>query len=207
MNEWTTLVKSAIAILVLLLAIGVIIFLAFLGLNAANRGADNLAANIGTLDRRAFESYNNTQVNGTAVRNAIGQFRDQPVAVIVRTRMNGVITPAGGGNLMHTATNYAAQLGTFAPGHEWGAVGGGFNLAGGWLADQGIFRPGESPPMTISRDVQFNNTQQAQDPSSPNFINPNGNFRAALIVDINEQVIGVVFEQQPRGADTWLTTP
>ena len=203
MNEWTSLVKSAVVIMVLLLAIGVVIFLAFLGLNAANRGGDNLAANLGTLDRRAFESYNNTQVNGTAVMNAIGRFRDQPVAVIVRTRMNGTDVATGA----HAATNYAARLGPNAPGHGWGAAGGGFNLAGGWLADQGIFRPGiGAAAMTVERDVQFNNTNQAQNPASPNFINPNGNFRAALIIDINEQVIGVVFEQTPHES-TWFVMP
>ena len=89
MDDWTTLVKNAVAVLVILLAISVVLFLAYLGLNAANKGGEKLSNTTSALDERSFDSYNQTTISGTTVLSAIRNFQNQPVAVLVRTKRSG----------------------------------------------------------------------------------------------------------------------
>jgi hypothetical protein len=54
---------------------------------------------------------------------------------------------------------------------------------------------GGGAALRVHRDSQFTNTRNASNTAHNHFINPNGRFNSALIIDVNDQVIGIVFEQ------------
>jgi len=207
MDEWPTLVKNAVAALVIILAISVVFLLVYFGLNIANRGAQRLSDSTGTLDRRTFDQYDQQIVSGTAVLGAINNFRGQPYAIIVQTNRNSNTT----------ASNYSAWLGqpgtTEAPAPAtWftKTVTGLASIpAAGvpwtqpfFYMPSGVYSAANPNPPThiltgwmVYPDYQNMDTGAATTRANVHYINTTGRFKSVLIYAINDEIIGVFFEQ------------
>ena len=181
MNEWTTLVKNAVAVLVILLAISVVLYLAYLGLNAANKGGEKLSNTTSALDERSYDSYNQTTISGTTVLSAIRNFQNQPVAVLVRTKRSTDIM------------NYDAYLGTSGS----SSAPSGWKFAGSLKAPDGT----SGMPSNLTTDsvlfVDYQNLDmtKATKKSEDYYINPNAKFKSVLVYDENDEIVGIYVEQ------------
>lgn len=177
MNDWTELVKNAIAALVILLAISVVLFLAYLGLDAANSSGEKIVNTTTAMDMRSYDTYNQTTIKGSTVLSAVKNYQNQPVGVVVQTKAKDV-------------TNYNALLDTGAPTAaptDWSFAGTlkmNDENSGVVLDDLNVFQ-----------DFQNLNTQTATDKSLPSYINPSANFKSVIIFNANGEVIGLYMEQ------------
>lgn len=194
MDDWTTLVKNAVAVLVILLAISVVLFLGYLGLNAANAGGEKLSNTTSSMDIRSFDQYNQTTISGTTVVSGIKNFQNQPVAVVVNTLRNrGTLT-----------SNYNAYLTTdvkAAP--KW------FEYDISNLERKMPFKEGDSAladmkilpveklvtPQILVIEEQNLNLTKANTKADNCYINPTAKFISVLVYDINDQIVGIYMEQ------------
>ena len=182
MDDWTTLVKNAVAVLVILLASSVVLFLAYLGLNAANKGGEKLSNTTSALDERSFDSYNQTTISGTTVLSAIRNFQNQPVAVLVRTKRSG-------DKVMNYDAYLGAASGATTPAWE--------HTKSDVSAPTGV--TGMPSKLTTSQvlyaEQQNLDTTKSTKKSENHYINPNAKFKSVLVYDSNDEVVGIYIEQ------------
>lgn len=180
MDDWTVLVKNAVSALVILLAISVVLFLAYLGLDAANASGEKIANTTTAMDMRSYDTYNQTTIKGSTVLSAVKNYQNQPIGVIVRTKGDA------GDGMNYNAALTTAEV-TDVPA-SWEFEGGlGMNDAQSGLITEG--------GLMVFQDYQNLNTQTATDKSKQTYINPSANFKSALIFNANEEVIGLYMEQ------------
>jgi len=197
-------VKNAVAVLVILLAISVVLALAYLGLNAANKGQENLGNTTTQMDQRRFEPYKNKTMTGAAVKAAIQNFQNQPVGVYVHTNKADNVT--AGAFMLYAA--YITMGDETPPGADadvdlranWGQhtfttteVRGMSSVASGeaGYADRIVL----DAARTLYPDVQNTNTTEAIRKASPYYINDTAKFYSCLVYDENGEIIGVAIEQ------------
>jgi hypothetical protein len=192
-DDWTTLVKNAVAVLVILLAISVVLFLAYLGVNAANAGGERLADTTATMDARTFASFDQTTMRGTGVINAIQQFAGQPVSIVVVTNRSSpdaaVLFGAAIGDTGAPPDHAAVEWTDFdflAISEGAGVIEGDAPMVQRILID---------PTQSTFGEVQNNNTAVALQPANAHYINRNAQFASVLLYDANDRIIGMYIEQ------------
>lgn len=190
MDDWTIIVRNAIAVLVVLAGIALVLFLAFLGVNSANKGGQKLSESVSALDTRAMETYSQTTVSGTTALAAVKNYRGSSIGVIV-------ITGEGTGN--GTSINYCARFGT------WNdttnvftevAVTTNFIWAKNTTQDGVVINNN----YLISADKQNNDIRNAITKNTDEYINPSARFKSCIIFNANGEAIGILLVQ------TTLTT-
>jgi hypothetical protein len=186
MDEWSSLVKTAVVVLIILLAISVVLTIAYFSLNAANKGAEKIANTTTAMDQRSFDPYNQRTISGVTVLAGIKNFQNHPVAVLIRTRRDGT-----------NVRNYAAFLGedgvATAPGND-AAWYHDFTLE----AINGSEIPeveGLVSDLLLYSQWQNLNLKQADNKSAKSYINPSAKFYSVLVYDTNDEIIGVYMEQ------------
>jgi hypothetical protein len=191
MEDWTVLIRAAIAVLVVLTAIAIIIFLTFLGLNSANRGGERLAESVGALDARAMEIYDQKTVSGGTALAAVRNYRNTSIAVVVVT--NG------------TVRNYNAQIGTidaagvFTPAFTTAGAPGGnaqqvfqLNAGGNSEIAHGLKL---NANFVMKQEEQHLDIRSATDSGMNEFINTSAKFRSCIIYNANDEAIGIYLRQ------------
>lgn len=180
-DDWTSLVKNAVSVLVIILAISVVLLLSYFGLNSANKGSEKLASTTSSMDEKAYDTYNQTTISGTTVLSAIKNYQNQPMAILVRTKRSTDIM------------NYAAYLGAT----------GASSAPSNWVFSGALNKPdGTSgmPSKLITENalyIDYQNTDltKATKKSENYYINPNAKFRSVLLYDVNEEIVGIYMEQ------------
>lgn len=185
MDEWPALVKNAVSALVILIAISVVLFLTYLGLDAANASGEKIANTTTAMDMRAYDTYNQTTIKGSTVLSAVKNYQNQPIGVVVSTKSKNIINYNA---LLSTASSgsdpsHAAYVG--AGDNEWGLAPAMNDEQSGLVLDG----------LAVYQEAQNLNTQTATDKSKQSYINPSANFNASLIFNLNGQVIGLYMEQ------------
>ena len=200
MDDWPILIRNAVTIIVILVAISVVLLLLYLGLNAANAGAERLANTTATLDSRSFTAYDQQQMRGTVVLNAIQQFAGHPVGVVVVTNRGS----SDGQAALYNAA-FAEDLDGAEALHD---IAGDlsawfeFDVEGSLLPNDGIVGQAPNVQRLILRDdlgvfpdVQNQNTAPTIHTASPHYINRNALFESVLIFDVNDSIVGIYLEQ------------
>lgn len=186
MDEWKEGIKQAIIIVIIVAIIGVAFGLVYMALNAASKGQDKLATQLTELDNRAYDAYNNVIVTGANVTSAIKQFQGQPVAVLVFTKRN----ISGDGN----GINYCALIGASGDTAPTLADNPTFALTS-ITKDEAKGKYYVDDSLSVWQSVQNTNLKQSNIKSSQHYINPAAKYTASLLYDVNDEIVGIVFEQ------------
>lgn len=209
MDDWTILVKNAIAVLVLMIAISVVIFLAYLGLNAATKGGEKMSETVSAMDARTLETFDQKTVSGTTALTAIKVYRNRAVSIVVRTNATitcynaylgteAAVTALGGSHdgtiaYLYTALAIPSGLptqtvaGTNIPPIAYTALNANDpDNPIGLTAPQGF---------AIYETCQNLNIAKATGSKYPEYINPNAKFRSVIIYDVNGEPVGIYLEQ------------
>jgi hypothetical protein len=107
MAEWPVLAKIAVAALILIIICAAVFFFVNTTLSATNNGGQKLSGVMSDLDEKVFAPYDQTVVTGARVLSAIKEFKEQNVAVIVRTSTPALTAGGMGGQ---DVRNYGAML-------------------------------------------------------------------------------------------------
>lgn len=67
MGEWTSGVKNAVAAIVLLVIIGLVFGFVYMASNANDTSQDQLAGQLSSMDNKAFDAFDGTELNGAQV--------------------------------------------------------------------------------------------------------------------------------------------
>ncbi len=157
MEESTTLAKIAIAVIILVVIIGVVFGIIVFGQNTADSANERLATQVGQMENSEFDTFDNTDIAGSKVLDALTRFKGQPVGIIVKTKAD----TAG--------TNYLAKLSAAATPAE---------LNADWD--------------TTDYVTDFAKTKNS---ASPQFIKKTAKFHCVLIKNANEEIVGILADQ------------
>ena len=180
MEEWTSGVKNAIAAIVILVIIGLVFGFVYMATNANDTSQDQLAGQLSSMDNKAFDPYDGTELNGAQVASAISQFKNQDVAVVVETANSSiinygtVIVNVGARDLTvngNNASNVSSSL--------WSAVG--TSITGQTL---------------MASENRMDNAAYAKKKASNAYINSAAKYNSVLIYDNNNAIIGIWMKQQ-----------
>jgi hypothetical protein len=186
MEEWTVIIRNAIALAVVITGIVLLMFLTFIGINAANRGGERLSESVGTLDSRTFETYSQTTVSGTTALAAARNFKNTSIGVIIITGNSG----AGGTDYF---ANYCARFNALAASGTVTvpAVSSNVRWAVNTAGDTVTINDG----LAVNPDNQNNNLRDATTKISNWYINPSARFRSCIITNLNGEAIGILLVQ------------
>ncbi len=186
MDEWKEGIKQAIIIVIIVAIIGVAFGLVYMALNAAAKGQDKLATQLSELDNRAYDAYNNTIVTGANVTSAIKQFQGQPIGVLVFTKRN--INGDGNG------INYCAQIAASGDTAPTLSANPTFALSA-ITKDENKGKYYVDSSLSAWQSVQNTDLKQSNIKNSQHYINPAAKYTGTLLYDVNDEIIGIVFEQ------------
>ncbi|MBR1442022.1 MAG: hypothetical protein IJ583_00630 [Firmicutes bacterium] len=180
MEEWTSGVKNAIAAIVILVIIGLVFGFVYMATNANDTSQDQLAGQLSSMDNKAFDPYDGTELNGAQVASAISQFKNQDVAVVVETANSsiinyGTVIDGVGSADLTVSGNNASNVGSSL----WTAVG--TSITGQTL---------------MSSDNRMDNTAYSKKKASNAYINSAANYDSVLVYDNNDVIIGIWMKQQ-----------
>lgn len=193
MEDWTILIRNAIAVLVILTAIALVIFFAFMGLDSANRGGEKLSESVGALDARAMETYDQKTISGTTVLAAVKNYKNTSVAIVVVTNSS--------------IRNYNAQIVNLSDVAQFtnsGTPGGNVSQVFQIVA---AVAPSTTPTskashglllnsnLTVTFDEQNINYRNATDSGRSEYINDSAKFHSCIIYNANGEAVGIYMKQ------------
>lgn len=180
MGEWTSGVKSAVAAIVLLVIIGMVFGYVYMTSNANDTSQDQLAGQLSSMDTKAFDSFDGTELNGAQVASAISKFKNQDIAVVVETANSSII-------------NYGTVIESVGDVKLNVSGNNASNVSSSLFSDVGT---SISEQTLMSTENRMNNTAYSKKKASNAYINSAAKFDSVLIYDNNETIIGVWMKQK-----------
>lgn len=180
MEEWTSGVKNAIAAIVILVIIGLVFGFVYMASNANDNSQDQLAGQLSSMDNKAFESYDGTELNGAQVASAISQFKNQDVAVVVETANSSII-------------NYGTVIDGVGKTDLTVNGNNADNVSTSLFKEVGVGIDGQT---LMSSDNRMDNTAYSKKKASNAYINSAAKYDSVLVIDNNNTIIGIWMKQQ-----------
>ena len=137
---------------------------------------------------RQFEDYEQKTVSGTKVLRALGQYEDTDLGIVFQT------------TAARTSGNFAVNIGALFTGAAANPNGYRISSFSGWKTvsnpnddfyTKGFLKDGSGNVLRFENQAAIRHA-----PGTPEYIQPDGRFKAELIKDITGETIGICFTQE-----------
>ncbi len=168
-SEGLSMIQTGFIIVLVLAFLGVMLLIFNIGQKSVNSGTDEIAGQVSVARDSIYQNYDNTELQGSSVLAAIESFKGKDVGIIVATKGNT------------SGTNYLRKF-----------------------TSEGYVDPvadAETGSMVTVKELaedgsQNLNLKDTQDPTKGDYIKPGATFTSNLILNANDQIVGIEFKQK-----------